>query len=95
MADYEQIKAELDGVAIEDNPRLVQAKSRDFYWYSPILKRQLDNVTGDLLVSPKNEDEVIRVLSCRAIISLSLRFFSSRETSSSYFLSASVLGRSE
>ena len=32
MADYEQIKAELDGVAVEDNPRLVQAKSRDFYW---------------------------------------------------------------
>ncbi len=62
MADYEKIKAELDGIAVEDNPRLVQAKSRDFYWYSPILKSQLDNVTGDLLVSPKDEGEVIRVL---------------------------------
>jgi FAD/FMN-containing dehydrogenase len=62
MADYETIKAELDGIAVEDNPRLVQAKSRDFYWYSPVLKAQLDNVTGDLLVSPKNEAEVIKVL---------------------------------
>src|SRR5690606_40664792 len=35
---------------------------RDFYWYSPTLKRQLENVTGDILVSPANEGEVLRVL---------------------------------
>ena len=38
MTDYAQIKKELDGISVEDNPKLVQAKSRDFYWYSPILK---------------------------------------------------------
>jgi len=40
----------------------VQAKSRDFYWYSPILKEQLDQVTGDLIVSPTSEEQVIRTL---------------------------------
>ena len=40
----------------------MQQKSRDFYWYCPVLKRELDHVTADLVVSPKNEAEVIRVL---------------------------------
>ncbi len=62
MPDYQQIKKELEGIAVEDNPALVKQKSRDFYWYSPILKAQLDNVVGDLVVSPTNEEEVIRTL---------------------------------
>ena len=56
------LKADLDGIKVEDNAKIVQQKSRDFYWYSPILKRQLDHVTGDLVVSPKDEAELIRVL---------------------------------
>lgn len=60
--DLSALKTELDGLKIEDNPALVQQKSRDFYWYSPVLKRQLDHVTGDLIVSPKSEAEVIRAL---------------------------------
>lgn len=62
MPDYVKIKAELEGIAVEDNPNLVRQKSRDFFWYSPILKEQLDQVTGDLVVSPVNEEEVIRTL---------------------------------
>ena len=42
MPDYQTIKKELEGIAIEDNPALVRQKSRDFYWYSPILKAQLE-----------------------------------------------------
>ncbi len=60
--DLSALKTELGGLKIEDNPALVQQKSRDFYWYSPVLKRQLDHVTADLIVSPKSEAEVIRVL---------------------------------
>jgi FAD/FMN-containing dehydrogenase len=62
MPDYAAIKQELEGIAVEDNPQLVLQKSRDFYWYSPVLKEQLANVTGDLVVSPANEKEVIQVL---------------------------------
>ena len=46
----------------EDNPILVKQKSRDFYWYSPVLKRELETVTADVVVSPKSEEEVRTVL---------------------------------
>ena len=62
MIDIDRLKTLLDGIRIEDNPAIVKQKSRDFFWYSPILKRELDHVTGDLVVSPKDEAEVIRVL---------------------------------
>ncbi|MBX3576937.1 MAG: FAD-binding oxidoreductase [Rhizobiaceae bacterium] len=60
--DVTALKADLAGLKIEDNPAIIQQKSRDFYWYSPVLKRQLEHVTGDIVVTPKSEDEVIRVL---------------------------------
>jgi FAD/FMN-containing dehydrogenase len=60
--DIEALKADIAGIRIEENPAIVQQKSRDFYWYSPVLKQQLDHVTADLVVSPKNEDELIAVL---------------------------------
>ena len=60
--DIAALKRDLDGLKVEDNPAIVQQKSRDFYWYSPVLKRQLDDVTGQLVVSPQNEAELIRVL---------------------------------
>ena len=60
--DIDALKSELDGIRIEDHPAIVKQKSRDFYWYSPVLKRQLDHVTGDLIVSPKSEADVVRVL---------------------------------
>ena len=46
----------------EDNPILVKQKSRDFYWYSPVLKRELEGVTADIVVSPTSESEVAAVL---------------------------------
>ncbi|TPI52352.1 MULTISPECIES: FAD-binding oxidoreductase [unclassified Mesorhizobium] len=60
--DIAALKRDLDGIKLDDNPAIVQQKSRDFYWYSPVLKQQLDHVTGDLVVTPKNEAELIRVL---------------------------------
>ena len=40
----------------------MQQKSRDFYWYSPVLKRQLDAVTGDIVVAPASEAELMQVM---------------------------------
>jgi FAD/FMN-containing dehydrogenase len=68
MSAIDTLKSELAGLAIEDNPQIVKQKSRDFFWYSPVLKQQLDHVTGDLVVTPKSEAEVIRVLkACYAL----------------------------
>ncbi|MFD1697024.1 FAD-binding oxidoreductase [Roseibium aestuarii] len=62
MSALEALKKDLDGLQIEDNPQIVKQKSRDFFWYSPVLKGQLDHVTGDLVVTPKSEAELIQVL---------------------------------
>ncbi|CDX59163.1 conserved hypothetical protein [Mesorhizobium plurifarium] len=62
MMDIAALKRDLDGIKVDDHPAIVQQKSRDFYWYSPVLKAQLDHIKGDLIVTPKNEAEVIRVL---------------------------------
>ncbi|ESW64189.1 FAD-linked oxidase [Mesorhizobium sp. LSHC422A00] len=62
MMDVSALKRDLDGIKLDDNPAIIQQKSRDFYWYSPVLKQQLDHVTGDLIVTPRNEAELIRVL---------------------------------
>lgn len=59
--DLEGLKSELAGLAVEANPNFVRLKSRDAYWFSPILKLELDAVSGDLVVAPRNEAEVIRI----------------------------------
>jgi len=55
-------RAELGDIPVEDNPRIVQQRSRDHYWYSPILKAKLDHVTAEIVVSPRSKDEVKTVL---------------------------------
>ena len=62
MASLEALKSDLDGIRIEDNPAIVKQKSRDFFWYSPVLKRQLDHIVADLVVTPKTKDELSHVL---------------------------------
>lgn len=55
-------KAALAHLDIEENEAAIKAKSRDFFWYSPVLKPRLDHVVADFVVSPRNEAEVIEVL---------------------------------
>jgi FAD/FMN-containing dehydrogenase len=54
--------AALPGLDWTTDPALVRQKSRDFFWYSPVLKRQLDRVTGEAVVAPRDEAEVIALL---------------------------------
>jgi len=60
--DIAAFRALIGAIKCEDNPVLVKQKSRDFYWYSPVLKRELEHVTADLVVSPRSEAEVATVL---------------------------------
>jgi FAD/FMN-containing dehydrogenase len=53
--------AAIGGVPIIDAPILIRQKSRDFYWYSPILKEQLKDKKADLIVCPRDESDVVRV----------------------------------
>lgn len=40
----------------------MRQKSRDFFWYSPALKRQLNGAMAEALAMPRNEAEVIAVM---------------------------------
>jgi len=67
MADIPALLAALDGIETATDRALLRQKSRDFYWYSPILKRQLDGKSAELLARPRNEAEILRILAaCRA-----------------------------
>ena len=61
-ANIAAAKADLSHLDIEDKDTAVKAASRDFFWYSPVLKDRLDHVTGDFIVRPRSEGEVIEVL---------------------------------
>jgi FAD/FMN-containing dehydrogenase len=52
----------LPHLAWTTDPALVRQKSRDFFWYSPVLKRQLNRVTGEAVVTPRDEAELRAVL---------------------------------
>ncbi len=55
-------KAALAHLDIEEKAVAIKAASRDFFWYSPVLKARLDHVIADFVVRPRNETEVIEVL---------------------------------
>ncbi len=58
--DWEAFARALDGVPASLDPALVRQKSRDYYWFSPILKRTLKDKIGDIVITPRDEEEVVR-----------------------------------
>ncbi|NNF25475.1 MAG: FAD-binding oxidoreductase [Rhodobacteraceae bacterium] len=61
-ANIAAAKTALAHLDIEQSESAIRAKSRDFFWYSPVLKDRLDHVVADFVVAPRNEAEVIEVL---------------------------------
>lgn len=55
-------KAALAHLDIASSDSDIKASSRDFFWYSPVLKARLDHVVADFVVRPRNEAEVIEIL---------------------------------
>lgn len=62
MTDLQALKTRIPAIRIEENAAIVRQKSRDFFWYSPTLKRQLDHVTADAVVYPKSVEDVVGIL---------------------------------
>jgi FAD/FMN-containing dehydrogenase len=52
---------EISGVPVFEDALTVKRRSRDFFWYSPILNAELHGKSADVVVAPRNEAEVIRV----------------------------------
>ena len=61
-ADIAGAIAALSHLEIDQKPASVKAKSRDFFWYSPVLKARMDHLEADFVASPRSEAEVIEVL---------------------------------
>jgi FAD/FMN-containing dehydrogenase len=51
-----------DPVRVLTHAPIVEQLSRDFYWYSPVLRKQLDGKVGDLVVQPVSPMEVQTIL---------------------------------
>src|SRR5271156_6490251 len=51
-----------DPARVLTNAQTVEQLSRDFYWYSPVLRKQLDGKFADLVAQPLNSKEVQAVL---------------------------------
>ncbi|MEL7229154.1 MAG: FAD-binding oxidoreductase, partial [Pseudomonadota bacterium] len=65
--DIEGAIAALSHLDVDTNPATLRQKSRDFFWYSPVLKARLDHVVADFAVAPRSEAEVIEILkTCHA-----------------------------
>ena len=61
MTDWNAFAGEIGGAGLIDAPGEVARKSRDFYWYSPVLKAKLDDRRAERVVVPRCEDDVIRI----------------------------------
>jgi FAD/FMN-containing dehydrogenase len=53
--------ADLGDIPIVTDPKIVRRRSRDFFWYSPVLNEQLNDKSADLIVSPRDEADVVRI----------------------------------
>lgn len=62
QVDWKSFAEALGDIRVIDNPAIRKAKSKDFYWYSPILKEQLDGHVADLVVLPRDRDELATVV---------------------------------
>lgn len=67
MADLAGFISALGDMPHESDAHLVRAKSRDMsLFFSPIMKRELSELTADILVRPRNKEDVLRLASAAA-----------------------------
>jgi FAD/FMN-containing dehydrogenase len=57
--DIAALKAALPGLKLVEDPALVRQRSRDFFWFSPILDRQLRGKSAEAVAIPRDEAEVL------------------------------------
>jgi FAD/FMN-containing dehydrogenase len=51
-----------DSARVLTQREMVEQLSRDFYWYSPVLRKQLDGKTAKIAVQPRTAEEIQKVL---------------------------------
>src|ERR1700730_19242306 len=78
-AEKAAARYDIDGLlgAIGDVPVMtdlqrVRLRSRDYFWYSPVLNKQLHGKSADVVATPRNEADVIRVAAACAKLRIPL-----------------------
>jgi FAD/FMN-containing dehydrogenase len=64
--DWASVLAELDGIEAITETGERRVRSRDYYWYSPILAAELADRIADLVLLPRDEAEVKRIAALAA-----------------------------
>ena len=62
MSRIEALAERIGDIPINTQEKVVRGKSRDSFWYSPVLKEKLKDVMAEAIVSPRSEEELIQVL---------------------------------
>jgi FAD/FMN-containing dehydrogenase len=65
-APVARVLDEIGDCEITTEARLVKRRSRDFFWYSPVLDKQLNGLAADAIVRPRDEDELVRLAAAAA-----------------------------
>jgi FAD/FMN-containing dehydrogenase len=52
---------EIGDAPIITDPQVVRRRSRDFFWYSPILNAELHGKSADVIVTPRHQADVIAI----------------------------------
>lgn len=58
----EKLRMTIGDQYVIDKEEIVGRLSKDYYWYSPILEKELENKKADYIVSPTTEEDLIKVL---------------------------------
>ena len=72
MSDLAGFRDRLGDVPVRDDPASLRLKSRDFFWFSPILREELGALAADLVVMPRDEADVLAILKAAAATDMPL-----------------------
>jgi FAD/FMN-containing dehydrogenase len=72
MSDLARFRDRLGDIPVRDDAASLRLKSRDFFWFSPILREELGALAADLVVMPRDESDVLAILSAAAATDMPL-----------------------
>ena len=72
LYDIEGFLKQIGDVPVTTDMQRVRLRSRDYFWYSPVLNKQLHGKSADIVATPRNEADVIRVAAACAKLRIPL-----------------------
>ncbi|MBV8838672.1 MAG: FAD-binding oxidoreductase, partial [Alphaproteobacteria bacterium] len=70
--DIDGFLKSIGDVPVTTDMQRVRIRSRDYFWYSPVLNKQLHGKSADVVATPRNEDDVMRVAAACARLRIPL-----------------------